>query len=117
MPGAWAVAWLWEHVVRAEVRARAHQEDTPAALGNSEVHRVQNLPTHVVTRKPESAKLVLQQPSIFAVGHAIYIFDHKGFWSRDSENTVKLTVKEVNRLLGVPSTSLAIALAGVATGD
>jgi hypothetical protein len=69
----------------------------------------------VVSGKSESAKLIVQKLSVRPVSHAVHIFDNERPGQYVSENSVKLAVKKINRLVGVASTALAVALAWIAT--
>jgi len=58
-PGAWTAARLRELIVRVKVGPDSHQEHTSATLGHAKVHGIEDLPAYVVTREPESTKLIL----------------------------------------------------------
>jgi len=91
----WSVRRRWECVGSRNIGANSDQEYPPAVLGDAVVPCVQDLPDHAIPGKTKSVKLILQKLPVRAIRHPVHIFHHERLGPYQSQDAVKLTIKEV----------------------
>jgi hypothetical protein len=69
----------------------------------------------VIPGETKSAKLIPQKSAVRAINHPVHIFNHECLGLYQSHDTVKLTIKKINRFARLASAPLAVALARVTT--
>jgi hypothetical protein len=79
--------------------------------------RIEDLPLHAIPSEPVTPQLVFKQFAVFAICHAVYVFDYERLGPDDAENPVKLLVQIVNGVARIASAALSKALAWIATDN
>src|SRR5208282_3412999 len=87
---------LRKFVCEIQAGANPDDEDTSPALCDTVMLRIQDLPFDLVPGQPVSAKLIVQQLPVLAIGHAIYVFDDERLWANDAQNPVELLIQEID---------------------